>query len=280
MIKLSFATVGDNCIDRFRPSGMSLIGGNAVNVAVQLALLGHVSHYFGAVGDDDDGRRTIRELAENGVEVEGVECRPGHTAYTLIDVLPSGERLFAHEDFGACAGYRPGPEDLILLKQMDHVHIGWMDDGGALREELLSAGVSVSQDISVNTGERNRGVSGLSIAFASAGEDDAAAQIMLQRLIDEGARLAVVTRGAKGASVSDGKRSATTAAAPIKVIDTTGAGDSFIAGFIAAYRQGEDWDSCLERGGRQAAVTCGHIGGFPQISASNLIDAGKGLPLR
>lgn len=269
MTKLRFATVGDNCIDRFRPSGMSLIGGNAVNVAVQLALLGHVSHYFGAVGDDEDGHRTIRELAENGVEIEGVQCRQGHTAYTLIDVLPSGERLFAHEDFGACAGYRPRPEDLTKLKQMDHVHIGWMDDEGALRDELLSAGVSVSQDISVNTDVRNRGVAGLSIACASAGEDDDAAEIMLQKLIAEGARLAVVTRGAKGASVSDGKRSVTTAAAPIKVIDTTGAGDSFIAGFLSGYLLGEEWDICLERGRRLAAITCGHLGGFPQISASS-----------
>lgn len=269
MNKLRFATVGDNCIDRFRPSGMSLIGGNAVNVAVQLALLGHVSHYFGAVGDDEDGRRTIRELAENGVEIEGVQCRQGHTAYTLIDVLPSGERLFDHEDFGACAGYRPRPEDLTKLKQMDHVHIGWMDDEGALRDELLNAGVSVSQDISVNTDVRNRGVAGLSIAFASAGEDDDAAEIMLQQLIAKGARLAVVTRGAKGASVSDGKRSIMAGIAPIKVIDTTGAGDSFIAGFLSGYLSGEDWDICLERGRRQAAVTCGHLGGFPQISASS-----------
>ncbi|MFN7089000.1 MAG: PfkB family carbohydrate kinase [Allorhizobium sp.] len=269
MTKLSFATVGDNCIDRFRPSGMSLLGGNAVNVAVQLALLGHVSHYFGAVGNDDDGRRTIRELAEKGVKVENVQRLPVHTAYTLIDVLPSGERLFAHEDFGACAGYRPRPEDLIKLKQMDHVHIGWMDDGGALREELLSAGVSVSQDISVNTDERTRGVSGLSIAFASAGEDDAASAVMLQQIVSDGARLAVVTRGAKGASVSDGERSITAGAAPIKVIDTTGAGDSFIAGFLSAHRQGEDWDNCLDRGRRLAAVTCGHLGGFPQTGASS-----------
>ncbi|MFN3832607.1 MAG: PfkB family carbohydrate kinase [Allorhizobium sp.] len=264
MTMLRFAAVGDNCIDRFRPSGMSLIGGNAVNVAVQLARLGNEAHYFGAVGDDADGRRTINELAVHGVQVANVQLRPGHTAFTLIDILPSGERVFAHEDFGVCAGYKPTPEDLEKLKQMDHVHIGWMDDQGTLREELCRSGVSVSQDISVNSDVQNLGVSGLAIAFGSAGEDDAAADAMLHRLIFDGARLAVVTRGAKGASVSDGKRSVTTGIEPIEVIDTTGAGDSFIAGFLSANLSGRDWATCLESGRSLAARTCGHVGGFPQ----------------
>jgi fructoselysine 6-kinase len=261
---LRFATVGDNCIDRFRPSGMSLIGGNAVNVAVQLALLGHESHYFGAVGDDADGHRTIEELAVHGVQVANVQLRPGHTAFTVIDILPSGERVFAHEDFGVCAGYRPTSGDLEKLKQMDHVHIGWMDDQGALRRELCRTGVSVSQDISVNSEVQNLVVSGLSIAFGSAGEDDGSADAMLHRLVFEGARLAVVTRGAKGASVSDGKRSVTKGIEPIEVIDTTGAGDSFIAGFLSANLSGGDWETCLESGRRLAARTCGHVGGFLQ----------------
>ncbi|WP_245506228.1 PfkB family carbohydrate kinase [Rhizobium leguminosarum] len=102
---------------------------------------------------------------------------------------------------------------------MDHVHIGWMDDQGALREELCRAGVSVSQDISVNADLQNLGVTGLSIAFGSAGEDDAAADAMLHRLISEGARLAVVTRGAKGASVSDGRSSVTAGTQPIDVVE-------------------------------------------------------------
>jgi fructoselysine 6-kinase len=192
----------------------------------------------------------------------------------LIDILPSGERVFAHEDFGVCAGYRPTPADFEALKQMDHVHIGWMDDQGALREALCAAGVSVSQDISVNADFQNLGVSELSIAFGSAGEDDAAAEAMLQRLISEGALLAVVTRGSKGASVTDGKRTVTAGTEPIDVVDTTGAGDSFIAGFLSASLAGRDWEDCLESGRRLAARTCGHMGGFPQDHHGATIEDG------
>lgn len=261
---LKFAAVGDNCIDRFRPSGMSLIGGNAVNVAVQLARLGHRSFYFGAVGTDPDGRRTIDELATHGVEVEHIQQRSGHTAFTDIDVLASGERVFVLEDFGVCAGYRPSLEDMAVLKGMDHVHLGWIDDGGALRRELIAAGVSVSQDISVNTDPAHLGVAGLTIAFGSAGEDDEAAEAMLTRLIADGARLAVVTRGAKGATASDGRTRATAGIEPVTIVDTTGAGDSFIAGFLSASVAGRDLAACLAEGRRVAAKTCGHLGGFPQ----------------
>ncbi|TIU91193.1 MAG: fructoselysine 6-kinase, partial [Mesorhizobium sp.] len=74
----------------------------------------------------------------------------------------SGERLIAAEDFGACAGYAPHEAELAILEAMDHVHIGWLDDGGALRRRLSRAGVSVSQDISVNADPANLGVEGLS----------------------------------------------------------------------------------------------------------------------
>lgn len=264
MSKPRFAVVGDNCIDRFRPSGMSLIGGNAVNVAVQLALLGEASHYFGAVGLDQDGTRTIDALASRSVDVSFVQQKPGTTAYTDVDILPSGERVFVYEDFGVCAGYRPSAADLNALDGMGHVHIGWMDDEGELRRRLVAKGLSVSQDISVNADPAHLGVEGLTIAFGSAGENDATATNLLERLLRDGAKLAVVTRGSRGACASDGVTSFSVEAAPVEVVDTTGAGDSFIAAFLAAFKSGADIRTSLERGCRTAATTCTHIGGFPQ----------------
>lgn len=265
MNTLRFASVGDNCIDRFRPPlSQSLVGGNAVNVAVQLARLGQASSYFGAVGTDAAGRRTRDLLAANGVDVSHLRDRPGVTAYTEIDVLPSGDRVFAYEDFGACAGYAPDAAEIALLKTMDHVHIGWMDDGGALRRTLAASGVSISQDISVNADPTNLGTDGLSIAFGSAGDDDAAAESLLQRLLGNGVPLAVITRGSKGSMASNGRQRLEIGIKPVAVVDTTGAGDSFIAGFLAARVAGLPLPACLEAGRDRAALTCTHVGGFPQ----------------
>ncbi len=268
MKKLRFATVGDNCIDRFQlPVAQSLVGGNAVNVAVQLAALGHDCFYFGAVGTDADGTRTRLLLQQNGVLADHVQDRAGVTAYTDIAVLESGDRVMIYEDFGVCAGYAPSPAEVDILKTMDHVHIGWLDDRGKLKHALSAAGVSVSQDLSVNADPANRSPDGLTIAFGSAGEDREIADQMTADLLGQGARLAVVTRGALGSRASDGTQTATMGIAPIEVVDTTGAGDSFIAGFLSAHISGLPLEQCLETGRDRAALTCGHVGGFPQVPA-------------
>lgn len=265
MKRLRIAAVGDNCIDKFLPPvSQALIGGNAVNVAVQLARLGHEAFYFGAVGPDVDGRRTREALDENGVIISHLQERAGKTAHTDIEVLPSGERVFLFEDFGVCAGYRPSDGDVAVLKAMDHVHIGWLDDGGALRRTLAAAGVSVSQDVSVNAEPANLGVDGLGIAFGSAGEDDAAAEAMIGRFVSAGVKVAVVTRGAKGSAAATLEERVETGIRDVEVVDTTGAGDSFIAGFLSAHLGGGSLQTALDAGRDQAALACGHVGGFPQ----------------
>ncbi|EUB98923.1 PfkB domain protein [Rhizobium sp. CF080] len=260
MAEFEVATVGDNCIDRFMPPvGLSAIGGNAVNVAVHLRKHGLKTAYFGAVGPDADGNRMLDCFGENGLVVDHIQMRDGVTAYTEIEFDQGGDRIFAFEEFGVCRGYRPTEEEVQILFRMRHVHIGWFDDGGVLRRRLHAAGVSVSQDITVNPGAE-----GLAIAFASAGSEPGAAIELARQLITEGAALAVVTRGAQGSLVTDGNVVAETGIRPVEVSDTTGAGDTFIAGFIAAHLKGKPHQECLEAGRDAAAVTCTHFGGFPQ----------------
>ncbi|MCG7391590.1 PfkB family carbohydrate kinase [Microvirga sp. ACRRW] len=264
-MSFEFAAVGDNCIDRFMPPiSLSLIGGNAVNVAVQLSRLGLKTGYFGAVGSDEDGRRMLACFEENGLCTDHVQIRPGVTAYTNIEVDETGERTFAFEEFGVCRGYRPTDADIQVLMKMRHVHIGWLDDGGDLRRTLRAAGVSVSQDISINTDARHLGIEGLDCVFASAGDNRDEAQQLLSSILERGAKLAVVTCGSRGSMASDGIQLKTADIRPANVVDTTGAGDSFIAGFISAYSRGAALQTCLESGRDAAAETCLHVGGFPQ----------------
>lgn len=265
MSRYRFAVVGDNCVDRFQPPlGQSLIGGNAVNVAVQLALLGHDVAYFGAVGNDADGRRTLEILRMNGVTVDHVQILPGETAYTNIDLTPDGDRVFTFEEFGVCQRYCPSEADFSVLAGMDHVHIGWIRDGGAVRRKLATEKPSVSQDISVNNDAAHLGVDTLTIAFGSAGEDRVRATLMLAGFLTSGVGVGVVTRGSGGSAATNGRAYAETGISPVDVVDTTGAGDSFIAGFLHAFLAGEGLEACLISGRDCAARTCGHAGGFPQ----------------
>ena len=261
---LTFAAVGDNCIDRFSPAGTSLVGGNAVNVAIQLRRLGEAVAYFGAVGQDAEGQRTIGELVRYGVDVESVEAAPTVTAYTEILVDARGDRTIGFEEFGACRDYRPSPADVRRILSAEHVHIGWLNDGGALRALLASHKTSVSQDITVNADPASLQVQGLDVAFGSCDESLSRARNLARRLVDQGAKLAVITCGALGSVAWNGTDAVETGIRPVNVVDTTGAGDSFIAGFLAARRHGRSLQACLEGGRDAAALTCTHLGGFPQ----------------
>ena len=258
------AAVGDNCVDILRPSGRRFIGGNAVNVAVQFSALGGRSSYFGAIGDDENGTLTREALIGHRVDVTHLVRRPLPTAYTQIDVSPEGERSIGFEDFGACAGYAPDDDAMAALLSFDHVHIGWLDDGGAVRRRLSAAGRSVSQDITVNARPENLGVEGLSIVFSSIDGSHEDASRLAGDLFGRGARGVVVTRGARGSSVFVNGVSADLPARPIVPVDTTGAGDSYIAGFLHALLSGASPERAGEHGAACAAATCMHEGGFPQ----------------
>jgi fructoselysine 6-kinase len=260
MSSFEVATVGDNCIDRYlSPIGMATVGGNAVNVAVHLSRLGRRTAYFGAVGEDKEGHWTRACLTANDVNIEQLRSVVGRTAFTNLDVDPSGDRIITFEDFGVCRGYRPNGPEIEALQAARHIHLGWLNDGGALKHELATARLSMSQDLAVNAGAAD-----LAIAFASAGASQERARMLLRQALDQGARIAVVTRGHLGSIASNGTDYAETGITQVEVVDTTGAGDTFIAAFIDAHLRGRSLSDCLVAGRDAAADTCRHLGGFPQ----------------
>jgi fructoselysine 6-kinase len=206
----------------------------------------------------------LAALRENRVATDHVEIRAARTAYTDIDFGPGGERIIGFEEFGACAGYIPAPDAIAALTRLRHVHIGWLDDGGTVKAALAKAGVALSQDLSVTSPAAGRRAEGLAIAFASAGPSLPEGEAAAARLVGDGARLAVVTCGAAGSVAFDGVSFARMDARPVAVVDTLGAGDTFIAGFIAARLRGDALGDCLTAGRDLASLTCGHLGGFPQ----------------
>ncbi|MBW9093064.1 hypothetical protein JNB62_05160 [Microbacterium jejuense] len=262
MTGLRVAVVGDNTIDRFLGEDPhDLIGGNAVNVAVQLARAGHEVAYYGAVGPDDDGRRVRDALVAQGVDVHGLVTQDGVTAVTEIVRSASGERHFAREDFGVTAHYVPETAHLDEIAEFAWVHIGMQPESAQVRARLLerSPELHLSQDSSVSPGHND-----MYVSFLSGGED-ADADSLADEILEAGAQIAIVTLGSAGAYARErGGAPQRVAALPVDVVDTTGAGDSFIAGFISAHLAGADLRASMERGAQFAARTCSHVGGWPQ----------------
>ena len=256
-----FATVGDNTIDEYvGAQELSFVGGNAVNVAVRIAELGGDVAYFGAVGPDDRGARVRHALQERRVMVEHLLEIPGTTSTSQVRVEVSGERHLSGEDFGTCADYRPTAGELDAMAARGVVHVGWTPFSGEIRTELRRRGAVVSQDCAVAEGFDN-----LDVAFCSTGVEEDAARAAAHEALAGGARLVVVTRGAAGSIASDGTRWWSQEALPIVPVDTTGAGDSFIAGFLLAWGRGSSVVRSMGAGAAAAAETCQHHGGFRQV---------------
>jgi fructoselysine 6-kinase len=254
----SFGVLGDNTIDRYVGHEDALhVGGNALNVAVHLAHSGADVRYAGAVAGDELGRLVRRTLVAQGVGVDQLLTLPGRTSVSRIRVQPDGDRVFEHEDFGVCDDYAPRPEDLDALASCRTVHLGMLRRPAPVRQALRTRGVRVSQDCAVTPG-----YDGLDVAFCSAGERTDRARRTAEEAVAGGAGLAVVTCGAAGSLAHDGATWWEQPALPVVVVDTTGAGDSYIAGFLLALDGGQPVAEAMRAGASAAARTCGHLGAW------------------
>ncbi|WP_091582136.1 PfkB family carbohydrate kinase [Mesorhizobium qingshengii] len=262
MTQPKLVAVGDNCLDAYLTNGLLTVGGNALNVAAQWRRNGWNARYFGAVGEDPEGDVVLAELAGVGLSPSDVERRPGDTAVTLLRD-ESGDRKFLHESFGVGEDYMPPPERYAVIATADWVHVGTNANRDLVRR-LVADHVPFSIDVS--TAHLAQPLEGVPLLFASGPVNvDAPVEPLLSELRAAGARQVVVTCGRRGSYFDDGKGVLHAPATLVDVVDTCGAGDSFIATFLTAFHfEGLRAAEALHMASVAAAQTCTHLGGFPQ----------------
>jgi fructoselysine 6-kinase len=261
---LRVASVGDNCIDVYHPLEQSAVGGNGLNVAVQLRRVGVLSEYFGAVGNDLHGARIREALEANGLPLDRVRVETGATAVSELGQEATGERTVLSEFFGVCADYAPTEDERKRLLRFDHVHCANLPHFDVLAPVLRAGGVPVSYDFGVTIGSDY--FEGLDVAFLGSDEppDSRASQALAEEALLAGARIAVVTCGGYGSLAFDGGSLVVQPALPVSAVDTCGAGDGYIAAFLAERYSGGRLDACMRAGAEVAARTCAHLGAWPQ----------------
>lgn len=256
--------LGDNTIDTYVDRGLQFPGGNAVNVAVMARRLGADASYLGCLGDDEGGRLLQDALQSEGVDVSRVRRRDGANARARL-AHDDGDRRFVGADPGVRADYRFEPEDFAYIAGFDLTHVSVFadlgDDWGRVRKAARRMSFDFSTRIADETLERF--APELDYAFLSASDrSDPEAEALMQRLLDLGAGCVVVTRGAAGALAGQGDERAIQPALPTRVIDTLGAGDGLISGFLTARLQGGSLQEALRAGATFAAKVCTWEGGF------------------
>jgi ribokinase len=271
------------------PAAITYVGGgSAANTAAWLAAAGARSTFVGVAGDDLPGRAQVAALAAIGVDVRLRLDAERTTGSCLVLVAPGGERTMV-PDPGANLALRESDVPVSEFERGDHLHVS----GYALLREGREAAVHALDQARVRglTVSVGAASSAPLLAFGSAvflallppetilfaneqeaeslvGEGAAGRDVdeLAAQLADRAGCRVVVTAGAGGAAWTDGGAPVRQPAEVVRAsdVDTTGAGDAFAAGFLAAQTTGESSAASLRRGHELAARACRTRGGRPR----------------
>ncbi len=244
------------------------VGSSSAIFACGAARLGLRVTFSGKAGDDEFGHFMLRELQQHGIDTRGIVIDPRlPTGLSEILSRPSDRAILTH--LGSIAALRFDEIDLALLSRARHLHLGSFYLLDALRphvprlfEEARARGLTISIDTNYDPSEQWEG--GLREALqhvdvflpnetellAITREDSIEAG--LDRLSE--IPMVAVKLGARGAIARSGSHVFRADSVPVTVVDTTGAGDSFDAGFVYAYLDGQDLSQALS-----FACACGSL---------------------
>ena len=273
--------IGDNTVDIYLTEGMQYPGGNAVNVAVQARRCGAQASYLGCLGTDRLGDLLQESLVAEGVDVSHVRRIDGANSWSRIR-HDGADRKFDGSNPGVRGRYGLGPADdaFIAAHEVVHTSVHSALDGEMAR--IKAAARRLSYDYSEHW-ERpgvTETMRHVDIAFLSAPRRSIAeCEKLLRWCAAQGPSIVVLTRGAEGASALSAGRIVLEPVHPATVVDTLGAGDGFIAGFLLGNAGRLDLPQCLARGAAQAALVCASKGGFghgiPIMPGQAALDPGR-----
>lgn len=266
-------------------------GGSAANSMAGAAALGLDVAFIGQIADDQLGDIFAHDMRSLGVRFETAALSaPPPTGRCLILVTPDAQRTM-NTCPGASHELTPAALDANVIQSARVTFLeGYLWGPERPRAAMLEAAqiahsakrlVAFTLSESLCIGDRRQGVRGMiesgtaDILFGNEDEvrhltgcDDLGECIAA---LSPHVRTLVITRGSRGALAHENGEHIEIRAAPVgRVVDTTGAGDLFAAGFLAARCRGRSLNDCLETGAVCAAEVISHFGARPEANLKEL----------
>lgn len=283
----------DRALELYQAIGtkVEMSGGSAANTVCGVASLGGNAAYVGKVSNDDLGTTFGHDLRAVGVRfAPGGRDNEVPTGRCVIVVTPDAERTM-NTFLGASSLLTPDDVDFDLIANAEVLYMeGYLFDRGDAKAAFRAAAVhahrygrmvslTLSDSFCV---ERHRDdfrrllTDEVDILFGNAEElvslyeADTFAEAVTAVRAD--CPIAVVTMGERGSLVITPSEVIESSAHPVShVVDTTGAGDLFAAGFLFAYTRGDDLAECARIGGIAAAEVIAHVGPRPLVELRTLL---------
>jgi len=253
-------------------------GGSAANTIVGLAKLELKTGFIGKVADDHEGQLLINDFKREDVNADGiVVVKEGRSGVVTAYVDKKGERaLYVHSSVNDSLTFEQ--INLEYAKQARFLHLTSVDEKPFQAQKKLIEEVS-DVKVSLDPGEiyARKGLTKLRslikksfVVLPSEGELKMLTgkrwKEGAKMLVKEGAGIVAVKLGEKGCYVTDGKDAHLIEPFKVNVVDTTGAGDAFSAGFLYGLMNGKD------------LYQCGRLGNFVASRCVTKVGARTGLP--
>lgn len=271
---MKVTAVGDCGIDRYVDLRADRPGGISLNFAANAKIWFDAGDRIGvltALGRDREAAIVEGTIARLGVGAF-IAKGPGITPVQYIDHDAAGERVFVRYEAGVLAQHRlTGPEREIL-RQSDVMIATVFTQIADFFETVADApagGLRALDYCNLGTPEDplryvHRYAGRFDLGFFGLSAAQGALIDELEAIARRMGRLFIVTLGSEGSLALGGRqRIAAPAVAVREVVDTTGAGDSFAAGFLSLYARSREVKASLARGADAAARTIGQVGAFP-----------------
>jgi len=255
-------------------------GGSAANTAVGLARLGVKTGFIGKVAADMEGKLLIRAFIDEGVNTDGIIISKGRSGTVIGFVDKKGERAL-YVDPGVNNSLEFHEIDLDYVSQADLLHLTSFvgETSFQSQKKLVEAIPEISVTIDPGMIYARKGLAELKpliercLAFFPnehelkllTGKDYRKGA---ETLLEEGVKIVAVKLGAQGCYVTDGEEEHLIEPFKVKVVDSTGAGDAFCAGFIYGMIR------------NKTLRECGVLGNFVASRTLTKMGARNGLPTR
>ena len=249
------AEIGDNCIDVYERLGKKYPTGNVVDTGVNLQKLGIPVSIISTTGSDENGAWMIETLKEEGVDISHLKVGEGETAVTYMD-MDGLDRVHGDYVEGVLENITFDEEDIAFAASHDLVHTALWGKAEGTLPAIAAKGTPIAFDYADRLDHPlvEETLSYVTYGFYSYhGSRDEKIEAFLKDKVARGMKIAVATFGEEGSIAWDGKEFHSYGIVKAEVVNTVGAGDSFIAGFLYGILKELPIVECLKKGAEVAA---------------------------